>query len=48
MCCVCVSSVEHSTKIMKKLKLTGTAFKIFKNTAYVKALQPHRNQFAAH
>ncbi|KAL4785373.1 hypothetical protein BJX76DRAFT_181160 [Aspergillus varians] len=31
-----VLSVEEHTDIMKKLKLTGVAYKIFKNTAFVK------------
>ena len=28
--------VDRSTKIVKKLKLTGVPYKIFKNTAFVK------------
>ncbi|KAK3944852.1 ribosome biogenesis protein bms1 [Diplogelasinospora grovesii] len=31
-----VLSVDESTEIMKKLKLTGTPYKIFKNTAFIK------------
>ena len=31
-----VLSVDESTEIVKKLKLTGTPYKIFKNTAFVK------------
>lgn len=28
--------IDRSTKIVKKLKLTGVPFKIFKNTAFIK------------
>ncbi|CUS13176.1 unnamed protein product [Tuber aestivum] len=31
-----VLSVDQSTEIVKKLKLTGTPYKIFKNTAFIK------------
>ncbi|KEY65553.1 hypothetical protein S7711_08233 [Stachybotrys chartarum IBT 7711] len=31
-----VLSVDESTEIVKKLKLTGTPYKIFKNTAFIK------------
>ncbi|ODN84558.1 hypothetical protein L202_00485 [Cryptococcus amylolentus CBS 6039] len=31
-----VLDVDRSTKIVKKLKLTGTPYKIFKNTAFIK------------
>jgi ribosome biogenesis protein BMS1 len=31
-----VLDIDRSTKIVKKLKLTGTPYKIFKNTAFVK------------
>ena len=31
-----VLDIDRSTKIVKKLKLTGTPFKIFKNTAFVR------------
>jgi len=31
-----VLDIDHSTKIVKKIKLTGIPFKIFKNTAFVK------------
>lgn len=31
-----VLDIDHSTKIVKKIKLTGLPFKIFKNTAFVK------------
>ena len=31
-----ILDVDRSTKIVKKLKLTGVPFKIFKNTAFIK------------
>ncbi|KAH6635592.1 hypothetical protein B0J18DRAFT_448256 [Chaetomium sp. MPI-SDFR-AT-0129] len=33
-----VLSVDESTEIVKKLKLTGTPYKIFKNTAFIKGM----------
>lgn len=34
----CVTEVDKSTQIMKKLKLVGTPFKIFKKSAFVKGM----------
>lgn len=34
----CVSEVDKSTQIMKKLKLVGTPFKIFKKSAFIKGM----------
>ena len=31
-----VLSVDESTEIVKKLKLTGAPYKVFKNTAFIK------------
>ena len=31
-----VLDIDHSVKIVKKLKLTGVPYKIFKNTAFIK------------
>lgn len=31
-----VLSVDESTEIVKKLKLTGSPYKVFKNTAFIK------------
>jgi len=31
-----VLDINHSVEIVKKLKLTGVPFKIFKNTAFIK------------
>lgn len=34
----CVTEVDKSTQIMKKLKLVGTPFKIFKKSAFIKGM----------
>ena len=31
-----ILDINHSVEIVKKLKLTGTPYKIFKNTAFIK------------
>lgn len=33
-----IMELNHSYEIMKKLKLVGEAFKIFKNTAFIKGM----------
>lgn len=41
-----VLDLDKSVQLVKKLKLTGTPFKIFKNTAFIKVLFDYsRNAF---
>ena len=41
-----VLDLDKSIQLMKKLKLTGTPLKIFKNTAFIKVMMHNRISFS--